>query len=137
MSPAFSHCFLKRLSAFSKLSSGSTITLVTRSSPLSFLPEALPVYHAPIGLATHAPLGVTGAQPLHPYSLSREGREGCPPWTTLSRVPRDHSGEPRYRARAFDNTQKIRVQGEHPSRPSLLVVAHSQTSETRHLLRAS
>src|SRR5262249_38459068 len=61
MSPAFSHCFLKRLSAFSKLSSGSTITLVTRSSPLSFLPEALPVYHAPIGLATHAPLGVAGA----------------------------------------------------------------------------
>src|SRR5215468_10538884 len=78
MSPAFSHCFLKRLSAFSKLSSGSTITLVTRSSPLSFLPEALPVYHAPIGLATHAPLGVTWAQFLHPNSRSREGREGAP-----------------------------------------------------------
>src|SRR5215467_319954 len=78
MSPAFSHCFLKRLSAFSKLSSGSTITLVTRSSPLSFLPEALPVYHAPIGLATHAPLGVPRAQFLHPHSLSRAGRGGVP-----------------------------------------------------------
>src|SRR5262244_3032717 len=76
MSPAFSHCFLKRLSAFSKLSSGSTITLVTRNSPLSFLPEALPVYHAPIGLATHAPPGVAragaeGMAPLdHPATRS-------------------------------------------------------------------
>src|SRR5262249_13682204 len=41
----------------------STITLVTRNSPLSFLPEALPVYHAPIGLATHAPAGVARAEP--------------------------------------------------------------------------
>src|SRR5262250_1885876 len=77
MSPAFSHCFLKRLSAFSKLSSGSTITLVTRSSPLSFLPEALPVYHAPIGLATHAPLGVPRAQFLHP--LPPRPLRCCPP----------------------------------------------------------
>src|ERR1700716_152244 len=52
MRPAFSQDFLKRLSAFSKLSSGSTITLVTRNSPLSHSPEALPVYHAPLPVAT-------------------------------------------------------------------------------------
>src|SRR5678815_1390648 len=34
MSPAFSHCFLKRFSAFSKDSSGSTMTLVTHVPPL-------------------------------------------------------------------------------------------------------
>src|SRR5712692_7393137 len=54
MSPAFSHDFLKRLRAFSKLSSGSTITLVTRNSPLSEIPEVLPVYHAPPQAATWA-----------------------------------------------------------------------------------
>src|SRR6266699_4789772 len=55
MSPAFSHDFLKRLSALSKLSSGSTITLVTRNSPLSHSPKALPVYHAPLPVATGPP----------------------------------------------------------------------------------
>src|ERR1700675_690958 len=56
MSPAFSHDFLKRLSAFSKLSSGSTITLVTRDSPLSAIPEAPSVYHAPREAATRRPI---------------------------------------------------------------------------------
>src|SRR5712692_7087767 len=50
MSPAFSQDFLKRLSAFSKLSSGSTITLVTRNSPLSAIPEApFCIPRAPLG----------------------------------------------------------------------------------------
>jgi transposase len=61
MSPAFSQDFLKRLSAFSKLSSGSTITLVTRNSPLSRSPKALVVYHAPPRPATdRGVLGVGG-----------------------------------------------------------------------------
>src|SRR3990172_2762650 len=49
MSPAFSQDFLKRLSAFSKLSSGSTITLVTRDSPLSEIPEAPSCIPCPSG----------------------------------------------------------------------------------------
>src|SRR5215468_4135603 len=52
-----------------------------------------------------------------PTLLAGRGGRGCPPWTTLSRPPRGHSAEPRNRARAFDNTQKIRVQGEHPLPP--------------------
>src|ERR1700730_6812624 len=85
MSPAFSHDFLKRLSAFSKLSSGSTITLVTRNSPLSHSPEALPVYHAPLPVATR------------PQRAVLAGRAGCPraelggrpPGTTLTRQAAD------------------------------------------------
>src|SRR6266545_4141574 len=92
MSPAFSHCFLKRLSAFSKLSSGSTITLVTRNSPLSHVPEALTVYHAPPQPATCLPLRTaTGPGGM----ATGRGWRGCPPWTTLSRSPRGHSGPPR------------------------------------------
>src|SRR5216683_699045 len=81
MSPAFSHDFLKRLSAFSKLSSGSTITLVTRNSPLSHSPKALPVYHAPLPVATGPPRAVlTGRAGCH-----RAGLGGRPPGTTLTR----------------------------------------------------
>src|SRR6266498_3433471 len=95
MSPAFSHCFLKRLSAFSKLSSGSTITLVTRNSPLSHVPEALTVYHALPQAATRLPS--CGRPPdgrLRGMATGR-GWRGCPPWTTLSRAPLGHSGPPR------------------------------------------
>jgi hypothetical protein len=37
-SPAFSHCFLKRLRALSKDSSGSTMTLVTLFPPSKTVP---------------------------------------------------------------------------------------------------
>src|SRR6266852_2722697 len=47
MSPAFSHCFLKRLSAFSKLSSGSTITFVTDTHPFPVHTMDSDLYHAP------------------------------------------------------------------------------------------
>src|SRR5713101_3548313 len=47
MSPAFSHCFLKRLSAFSKLSSGSTITFVTDTHPFPVQTMDSDLYHAP------------------------------------------------------------------------------------------
>src|SRR6266699_3187886 len=76
MSPAFSHCFLKRLSAFSKLSSGSTITLVTRNSPLSHVPEALTVYHAPPQPATCLPLRTNGHRTG--WDGHRAGLEGVP-----------------------------------------------------------
>src|SRR2546422_973070 len=76
MSPAFSHDFLKRLSAFSKLSSGSTITLVTRNSPLSHSPKALPVYHAPLLVATGPPRAVDRPAGLRTAGATGRGEGG-------------------------------------------------------------
>src|SRR5437879_13689689 len=90
MSPAFSHCFLKRLSAFSKLSSGSTISFVTNTHPFPVQTMDSDLYHAPLdprnqGRAGHARaghwagLGVpspdhTDSQPAKP--LVRATRKG-------------------------------------------------------------
>src|SRR5437773_6368400 len=96
MSPAFSHDFLKRLSAFSKLSSGSTITLVTRNSPLSHSPKALPVYRAPRPVATGPPRAVDRPPGLRTAGATGQGW-GAPSWDHtdsralcgLSMAPRD------------------------------------------------
>src|SRR6266849_6017351 len=108
MSPAFSHDFLKRLSAFSKLSSGSTITLVTRNSPLSHSPKALPVYHAPLPVATGPPAcgfnwagwmspGGAGGAPSRDHTDSRalcgvsmgpRDREAAPPPSPAASEPK-------------------------------------------------
>src|SRR6058998_2047261 len=87
MSPAFSHCFLKRLSAFSKLSSGSTITLVTRNSPLSHVPEALTVYHAPPQAATRCPCadGVAWTSGQGPALDQAEPQSPRPLWAATMR----------------------------------------------------
>src|SRR4029453_14409834 len=83
---------------------------------------------------------------LHKFMLSRSactkgwGRcpgaaapaGGLPPWTTLNRIPRGHSGPPRDRGfRLRESPQKIRVQGGRPpadtTAPERLPLRHEES----------
>src|SRR5260370_18102093 len=112
MSPAFSHWLLKRLSAFSKLSSGSTITFVTDTHPFPVQTMDSDLYHAPLDPRNRVPgVGHEGFLP--------GGTGGFPPRTTLTRDPlqplvTSHETE----VLRFGNAQKIWVRGGKPPRPT-------------------